>query len=53
MTTEEKKIQASNTKIYSRRMNITLESTHLQTAVVIFPLALVDISHWDQHATWT
>jgi hypothetical protein len=53
MTAEEKKIQASNTNMYSRGMNITLESAHLQTAVVIFPLALVDISHLDQHATWT
>jgi len=38
MTAEEKKIRASNTKIYSRGMNITLESRHLQTVVVRFPL---------------
>ena len=38
MTAKEKKIRASNTKIYSREMNITLESRHLQTVVVIFPL---------------
>jgi hypothetical protein len=38
MTAEEKKIQASNVNMYSRGMNITLESRHLQTVVVIFPL---------------